>query len=255
MIPYIQIPAINLIGPLKLQPFGVLVVTGVLLGAWLFQKRAKEVNISEVCIYNTLWWLLFPGFIAAHIVEVLFYKPEAFTRDGLLALIKFWDGISSVGGLLGAMLGLCYYFLIQLKRTWWVEADLFVQSLILGWIFGRLGCAITHDHPGRHTDFFLAVRYPDGPRHDLGFYEFLFTLFILFPLSIWLYKKNPKPGVIAMVLSAIYAFVRFFLDFLRVDGVDMRYWNLTPAQYGCIILMAFCVYFFYTLRFRHNNNS
>jgi prolipoprotein diacylglyceryltransferase len=31
---------------------------------------------------------------------------------------------------------------------------------------GRLGCALAHEHPGRLSKSWLAVRYPGGARYD-----------------------------------------------------------------------------------------
>jgi len=65
-------------------------------------------------------------------------------------------------------------------------------GLAVGWVFGRLGCTTAHDHPGRHTGFLLAVRYPDGPRFDLGLYEFVFTLILT--IVLFRYARHPRPA-------------------------------------------------------------
>ena len=113
-------------------------------------------------------------------------------------------------------------------------------GLSVGWIFGRLGCTTAHDHPGRHTDFFLAVRYPEGPRHDLGFDEFLLTL--VMTAILFAYAKKPRPaGRIIGLFATMYAPIRFGLDFLRATDVarpDERYGGLTPAQWACMGALA-----------------
>jgi phosphatidylglycerol:prolipoprotein diacylglycerol transferase len=123
-------------------------------------------------------------------------------------------------------------------------ADSVALGLSIGWIFGRTGCFTAHDHPGRHTSFFLAVRYPDGPRHDLGLYELLFT--IVLAAFLFLYNRKPRPpGRIIGIAALTYAPVRFALDFLRATDVsrpDQRYFGLTPAQWACIATAALAVY-------------
>ncbi len=119
-------------------------------------------------------------------------------------------------------------------------ADSVALGLAVGWIFGRTGCFTAHDHPGRHTDFFLAVRYPDGPRHDLGLDELLFTIVIT--IVLFLYARRPRvPGRVIGLFATMYAPVRFGLDFLRARDValpDERYGGLTPAQWACMACLA-----------------
>ncbi len=120
--------------------------------------------------------IVFGGFIMAHLVSVIFYFPERI-RENPWVLLYIWSGLSSFGGFLGAALAFLY-FTRKEKIPALPYADSVALGLAVGWIFGRTGCFTAHDHPGLHTNFFLAVRYPDGPRHDLGLDELLFTIVI-----------------------------------------------------------------------------
>jgi len=88
------------------------------------------------------------------------------------------------------------------------------------------------------------VRYPEGPRHDLGFYELLFTL-VMTGILFW-YARRPRPaGRIIGLFATMYAPVRFGLDFLRATDVarpDERYLGLTPAQWACLATAGLGVY-------------
>jgi len=106
-------------------------------------------------------------------------------------------------------------------------------------VCGRLGCALVHDHVGTPSEFVLAFRFPNAPRHDLGLYEFLYTVVILVPAVVILDRRSRPPGTSVAVLALLYAPVRFLLDFLRqtdLSGADVRYHGLTVAQYGSIVL-------------------
>jgi phosphatidylglycerol:prolipoprotein diacylglycerol transferase len=241
MIPFFKAHAIPIYGSLQLQPFGLLVGTGVLLGAWLCKKRAKEAGIPEKEIQDAIFWAVVPGFIMAHWWTVFLYHTEWLDTKGWVVALKFWEGLSSFGGFFGAFLGMTFYF-TRLRKPWLKHAEIITQGLVLGWIFGRLGCTVVHDHPGNHTDFFLAVNYPDGPRFDLGLYEFLYTLLVLFPVSLIMHARKARTGMFLAVVILLYAPVRFVFDFMRVDDrleADARYLGLTPAQYGCIIAFVF----------------
>ena len=172
MVPYLEIPPL-MIGSLEFQPFGILVATGVVVGCWVAFRRAREYGLEERFVRIALWWVLVTAFLTSHFVEVLVYDPESVFSDPWI-LLKVSQGISSFGGFFGGLLGLFVYTRLY-KQPFARYTDVISLGLMTGWIFGRTGCYITHDHPGIHTDFFLAVAYPDGPRHDLGFYELLFT--------------------------------------------------------------------------------
>ena len=106
------------------------------------------------------------------------------------------------------------------------------------WTFGRLGCFTAHDHIGKASDFFLAVQFPGGSRHDLGLYEAIWTAGIA--SLFYAFRNRPvRPGFFLGLFSATYAPIRFVMDFLRntdLDQADVRWAGLTPAQYGMIVL-------------------
>src|SRR5262249_62423117 len=91
----------------------------------------------------------------------------------------------------------------------------------------------------RPSEFLLAVRFSDGPRHDLGLYELLYTVLVLVPAVVVLNRRSRPPGTSVAVLSLLYAPARFLLDFLRqtdLPGAAVPYLCLALAQYGCIVL-------------------
>ncbi len=241
MIPYY--PPIQFhLGPLTVHGFTLLVVTGVVVGAHLVFKRGEELGIPHSELRSMIHWALGAGFVAAHFVEIVFYSWDSLMAQGPLLLLKIWEGMSAYGGFFGAIIGIWIFSRFWGKHPFLLYCDLIIQGLVPGWIFGRLGCTLAHDHPGRLTDFPLAFAYPGGARHDLGFYELLYTLLVLFPLALAMHralrsKKIVPDGIYLAVMALAYAPVRFCLDFLRVgpeSGGDVRYLGLTPSQYACI---------------------
>ncbi|MBI3071847.1 MAG: prolipoprotein diacylglyceryl transferase [Deltaproteobacteria bacterium] len=247
MIPYWDYDPLLVLGPLKVHAFGLLVVTGVLVGSWVTRRHAIARGVDVKHLRDALTWLLVSGFVGAHLFAVIAYEPARTLADPL-RLIMFWDGLSSTGGFFGAFIGLGQYCRKK-KNAFGPIADVVALGLLVGWLFGRLGCFTAHDHPGLTTDFFLAVNYPrhlGGPRHDLGFYEFLVTL-ALFGVFEIVRRRPMKPGSLAALIGVAYAPPRFALDFLRLAPgdhptlhSDIRYAGLTPAQYVCIALLIGC---------------
>jgi len=241
MIPYINGHLFKIAG-IQIDWFGVLVALGVIIGDRIvvIQGRKRGLDDNDVKYMNAR--IVIGGFIVAHLVSVIFYYPQRI-RENPLVLINPFAGLSSFGGFLGAFLAFLYYTKkAAIDRLRY--ADSVALGLAVGWIFGRTGCFTAHDHPGGHTDFFLAVKYPEGPRHDLGLYEMLFTVVLTAILFVYNRQARP-PGRIIALAALIYAPARFLLDFLRATDValpDERYLKLTPAQWACLATVGLGVY-------------
>lgn len=252
LIPFFEAPEYTLIeripllgDPLKLQVFGPLVMTGVIVGWYQCLRFARTKKMDEWFVRDLMFTILISGFAFAHWVSVIFYFPERIAEDPLV-LLKFWNGLSSVGGFFGAWVGMIY-FLRKHKQPVMPYADLLMFGLIVGWVFGRSGCSAVHDHPGRVVPegTFLAVGpWRDGQwRYDLGFLELLYTL-ALFAYVYFLGKwEQRKPGWVVAVAAVSYAPVRFAMDYFRGDQ-DVRYAGLTAAQYFCIAFFAAGIWLF-----------
>ena len=242
MIPYIDIPPIKA-GPLDIYAFGILVMIAILVGNRVVLRRAGGYGIDPGLAQKAVLWVVLCGFIGAHLVDVLAYHPGRLAQDPLL-IIKFNKGLSSFGGFLGGFAGA---FLYARREGISVRAlfDPLSLGFVAGWPIGRMGCFLAHDHPGFNSDFFLAVAYPGGARHDLGFYEMLMAVVIFF-LFERLRRREFAPGSLILMVTAVYTPVRFFLDFLRLD--DVRYIGLTPAQIASIIFFAAAVFLLIRLK-------
>ena len=279
MIPYIHIPEAH-IGPLPIHPFGLLVATGVLTGTAMTTRRARTLGWDVNKLNSFVTWMLIAAFLLSHVLDSLFYHWDEVVKSPLY-ILKFWEGLSSFGGFVGAAVGIVLWRYVGIEngrlrvrptpQPLLPFADLVLSCLPLGWMFGRAGCASVHDHPGARAaaDTFLAVAYPthtgDGvvtklgfieliqghdPRFDLGLLEFFFTVILTVCFALTWRRRLPLGSyVIATALS--YAPVRFAMDFLRnpaSENGDTRYAGLTPAQYGCVGLFLIGVWMIFYVR-------
>jgi phosphatidylglycerol---prolipoprotein diacylglyceryl transferase len=250
-LPYIHLSTIH-IGPLPLEPFGIIVACGVMIGAEIATRYARRRAVDEDDVRSVIGWVVVCGFLGAHFFDTFFYEFDELKRDPI-RLVKIWAGISSYGGLLGGAVG----WLIFLKRhpgRWSaLFADICVVGFLPGFTIGRIGCSVVSDHVGSATDFVLGFDYPasfvakhgftEATRlHNLGFYELLFLIPVNV-LVLWLAFKRPRlPATfIAILTGALYAPVRFYLDFLRYEDSDPRYFHLTPAQWVSIAVFIAAV--------------
>jgi phosphatidylglycerol---prolipoprotein diacylglyceryl transferase len=238
LIPYLEAPNWHL-GPLPLGLFGVFAAAGITVAAEILVRQAKKRGLDPGPLAQYTPWGVGVGIATGHWVHLFFYHPEELAKSPLQAL-KIWDGLSSFGGLLGGILAAVVFFRWK-KIPFRRYADSFALGIAPGWGIARVGCFVVHDHPGIRTDFFLAVQFPGGARHDLGLYDAL-VLFALSALLFALRNQSWFNGRLLPVLALGYGVPRFFLDFLRawdLSYVDARHGNLTFAQFGALGLVAY----------------
>jgi len=235
MIPYFELkPFFGII-----QPFGLLVVCAILVGVFLMRRRAEQLGQDRRDAVDLATWFTVAGFVVAHLFDVVAYRFPEMLADPWLLVDPRRFSISSYGGFGGAVLGVLLWRWRR-GRPVWPLVDAAAFGLVPAWTFGRLGCFVAHDHPGRHSDFLLAVRYPGGSRHDLGLYEAIFA-FLLGVVFLWAFRRPRRVGTYLAVACLGYAPVRFLLDFLRatdVRGADPRFLGLTPGQYASLLLFG-----------------
>ncbi len=232
MIPYFEYHAI-VIGPVTLQVWGLWVSLGIICGVLLADRLAKKYFLALKLVWDLTVWALLAGLVGARLGHVLFYDPIYYFSHPA-EIFYFWQGgASSLGGFLGA--GLAIWIFVKVNKISWTDLsaylDIMAPGFWLGWAIGRIGCFFIHDHPGTLSNFMLAVKFPEGARHDLGLYDSILAWFLLAFCLVFLKKFHQQnSGKIFLFTAALYAFVRFWLDFLRV--ADTRYFYLTPAQWG-----------------------
>jgi phosphatidylglycerol:prolipoprotein diacylglycerol transferase len=260
MIPALEIYPIRF-GPLELQPFGVLVALGLFFGHELAKKRAPVYGVSRADLNGFGAWMLVCAFVLAHVLDEVFYHPDVL-RQRPWSILAIWDGMSSYGGFFGAIVGAVLwshvetsarapFFRVRRERRSLLAVSELVASIFpVGWMFGRAGCAVVHDHLGVLSSAPLAVQFGAGPttdyrwfalhhgelpRYDLGLLELFFTIALVVAFAATWRAKLPLGSYLA-ALCVVYPPVRFAMDFLRAtddDGGDARYLALTPAQWAC----------------------
>jgi len=235
-IPWFELPSLSL-GPFTIQSFGVLSALGILLATILMSRAARELGKDPQVPVDFAVVGVIAGVVGGHLVHLLAYHPEELREPWRIVML--WQGLSSMGGLLGGVIAAVVWF--RVKRIRFADyADAFALGMAPGWGVARIGCFTVHDHPGVLTSFPLAVQFPDGPRHDLGLYEAIVLLALGAVLWI-LHRRDRLRGGLLPLLAVVYGIARFLLDFLRARDVpyaDARHLGLTFAQYTAVALVV-----------------
>ena len=241
-----------MIGPVRIQVWGLFVALGVVLAVWLATREAKKRGLDWKKFSDVAFWIIVWSFIGARLGHVVFYE-WAYYSQHLVDIVKVWHGgFSSYGGFIGGTVS-GFILLKKYASNLLSYADCVALGLSGGWTIGRIGCFFIHDHPGTFTDFALAVQNADGEgaRHDLGLYDGILTG-VIFVILLAVNKRviarsdagatrQSYAGILMVILMVGYGFVRFFLDFLRATDLpqsDIRIYSLTPAQYLSIGLVV-----------------
>jgi phosphatidylglycerol:prolipoprotein diacylglycerol transferase len=263
-VPFFTFPPIDV--GLPIQPFGTIVFAGVAIGAVVLRAYGLRHGLDERDLGNLTLWIIVTGFVGAHLLDVVLYDRAEWAHDPLLPL-KLWAGISSYGGFLGGAIG--YALFVRAKRLpAGVVADTVVLGLLVAFSIGRIGCTLIHDHVGHATSFWLGTDYPRDElakrhllsafpgagevvrAHNLGMYELLYLIPVN-ALVLWLAFRRPHallPGGIAALTALLYAPVRFFLEFLRLELTDPKNFGLTFAQWGSIAAFAVAAFVLFRTR-------
>jgi phosphatidylglycerol:prolipoprotein diacylglycerol transferase len=263
------------IGPLDIHGFGILVALGFVFGSRVARNKAARDGLDPELINQVVSWIVAGVFIGGHLGHLLFYFPEEMandpqkfvtmfktlasgslpTADSLPELLKVWRGLSSFGGFIATVF-LIWLFFRKRNLTFWVYGDAIAYGMMTGWMLGRMGCFVAHDHPGIETNFWLGVAgicptsygNPAIACHDLGLYEAIWAGV----MAIWFAMKDKVPrhsGYFVGWMCVSYGPVRFVMDQFRHIETDTRYFDLTPAQY---LSMAVTVLGIWILRSRRN---
>jgi phosphatidylglycerol:prolipoprotein diacylglycerol transferase len=237
MIPYIAQPRFHAMG-LTFYAFGFLVAMALLAGWRMLRGRARRFGLDrgkvERLTFHMLWW----GYYGSHVLYlVLFRREELALRPWLL--LKPLDGIYSFGGIVCALLAALWFARrYQFTRTqFWRYLDAAGFVFPFSWTIARTGCAMAHDHVGVASTTWIAVRFPGGPRLDLGLIEALFTACLALCFLALDRRDWPAPFFCGL-LFVVYGSFRLWLDTLHTSpATPDRVFGWGAVALGCVLLI------------------
>jgi phosphatidylglycerol:prolipoprotein diacylglycerol transferase len=216
MIPYYPQPVLDL-GPLQIHAFGFLAAVAVVVGGRVILLRAHRQGIHVEQMFRFCFWVYVAAMVGAFFSKILWDDFPAVLLHPTL-LFKQELGVRSVGGIscgfLGALAWCRYHKLSALESM--RRLDIIAYAMPTGWIIGRLGCTLAHDHRGLASTSWIAVQFPEGPRYDLGLIEFLFLIVLV--IGFKLLDRKPRPvGFFFGLYGVVYGGFRAWLDTLHIQ--------------------------------------
>lgn len=234
---------------LPVMKYGLTMGTAIAVSVVILEKIRKKYYaevISDEMLYDLSFWLIIGGILGARFWYVILnLHYYSFHLSEILAIRQ--GGISIHGAILGGIAA----GLIYIKKhhlCFWKTADLFAFALPIGQAIGRWGNFFNSEAFGKPCDLPWKLYIPQENRpeqyiendyfHPAFLYESIANIFIFFILFFVLRKKySDKQGVIFCSYLILYSFVRFFIEFIRVDSV----FNIGVIPIAVVVSVIFAI--------------
>lgn len=224
-----MLPQLVTIGSFILPTYGVLVVTGLLVGLLIANRLGQSVGIDKDHVTNLGVYLALSAILGAKLFMILSdwgyylnYPSQIFSLATLRAGGVFY------GGLLAAF-ATAFWFSRKHGLRPMETADVFAPAVAIGHSIGRLGCFAAGCCWGKPTSMPWGITFTNPAArdyvgvplnihlHPTQLYEAGGTLLVgLFLL--WRSKKPHPPGVIVGLYLVVYSGFRFVVESFRAES-------------------------------------
>ena len=250
-------------GPIDIHWYGLLIVWGIIFAIALTFKLASYYNIKKETIVDLAFWLIISGVIGARIYFIFLELPYYLKYP--LNMFKPWQGGLAIhGAIIGGALALWLYAR-KYKLNFWLLASLIVPGLALAQAIGRWGNYFNQELFGYPTNLAWSVPIDLINRpfaylseqyfHPVFLYELLgnlliFIILIIIHLIIIRKVTSYELRVTSYKLLVIcylicYSFLRFFLEFWRIDETPIIFYLRFPQLISLIIILLSLIYLIY----------
>lgn len=228
--------------PIAVRWYGVLIMIGILLAAWLSTRRAQARGYDPEHVWNQLTIGLIMGVIGARLYYVIFTWDRF--AGNLLAIINLTTGGLAIhGALIGGVLAAVIYTRRH-HLSFWDWIDTCIPGFLLGQAVGRWGNFFNQEAYGVPTGLGFGLRidpaYRLPPFNDMQVYPpnvlfhptFLYeSLWCLIGVGVLLWldrrwgqphptaQRRLHPGDLFFVYVIYYSLGRFWIEALRVDSL------------------------------------
>lgn len=223
---------------LALRWYGVLVMFGVVVGAWLADKEINRRGEKGETIWDALVWVLIPGIIGARLWYVMnaTLGGNNYYMGTPIKILYIWEGgLHFFGGLLFGAIAL-YIYLRQQKLDVWLFLDAIAPAALIGQALARPANYINQELYGQPTNLLWGIQIQAKSRiaqyadlsqfpvattrfHPTFAYEMVLNilagLFLLWYARQ--YKERMKPGAVFGAWLVFAGLIRTFIEFFRPD--------------------------------------
>lgn len=254
--------------PITFTWYGVIVVTGLLLGAWIAEREVRRRGENSEALLDAMVWAVLVGIVGARlwfVANSALAGNTSYFEDPMSIIRPPIQGLHFFGGLLFGGIALVVF----LKRNGydtWLFLDAVAPAALLGQAFGRLGNFINQELYGPPTNLPWGIpieaihRLPQFPVSQYPFettrfhptfaYEMILNVLIVLFL-LWLSRRHAekmKPGTIFSAWLLLAGLSRTFIEFFRPDQARI---GETFVSYTMLVSLLMAIAGFAMLLARH----
>lgn len=243
-------PKIIDVGPITIHTYGILLAAAFIAGIWVTSRNARKAGVSPDAVWSMGLAVIFASLVGAKLLLLFsnydYYSQnprEIFSLSTLRSMGVYYGGL-----LLG--LAAAIWYVINRGISPWAMADAAAPGIALGQAIGRLGCLSAGCCYGKPTDLPWGIVFtsqyanynigvPLGiPMHPTQLYESAGAL-CLFGFLMWRLSRKHLLGQIILEYLALYAALRFVIEFFRDDDRGfVLYGLLSVSQLIAILILA-----------------
>lgn len=249
------------IGKLFIHFYGVIIMFGAVLAAWLATVEAKRRGHNPEVVWDVMPWLLIAGIIGARIWHIL-TPPASMVAMGITTQYYLTHPLDAINiragglGIPGAVMGgaLALWLYTRKKKLSFASwVDIIAPGLALAQAVGRWGNFINQELYGAPTDLPWAIFIEPSRRlveymdvayyHPMFLYESLWNLMNMAVLLILGRKLKEKlfRGDIFLIYLVIYPIGRFLLEFIRLDPSNVSGINANQTTMAIIAISSLII--------------
>jgi phosphatidylglycerol:prolipoprotein diacylglycerol transferase len=224
---------------ITLRWYGVLVMFGAVVGAWIAEKEIRRRGENGEAIWDAMVWVLPMGIIGArlwYIINDILGGGTGYTNDPVTMLYIWKGGLHFFGGLLFGAVTL-YFFLKKNGMDFWLFLDSIAPAVLIGQALARPANFINQELYGPPTKLPWGIlinnfdsrllqyrdltQYPleTARFHPTFAYEMILNILLALAL-LWIsrqYVEKMKPGAIFAGWLICAGLARTIVEFFRPD--------------------------------------
>jgi phosphatidylglycerol---prolipoprotein diacylglyceryl transferase len=224
--------------PIVLRWYGVLVMFGAVVGAWIAEKEIRRRGENGEAIWDAMVWVLPLGIIGARLWYVVnsILGGSTYYTDNPAKIINIPEGgLHFFGGLLFGAIAL-FFFLKNNGMDFWLFLDSIAPAVFIGQALARPANFINQELYGQPTKLPWGIHIDAGHRlaqyadlsrfpvdstrfHPTFAYEMILNILLALVL-LWIsrqYADKMKPGAIFSGWLVLAGLARAFIELFRPD--------------------------------------
>jgi prolipoprotein diacylglyceryl transferase len=239
------------IGPIPLHVYGILLAVGVVVAAWMTERRWVRWGHDGREWQDVVVWIVIGGVVGARLYHVA-TDSEKFRGDWLRVLEIWKGGLSIWGVVAGGLIAVLIVCRVKHLDTF-LLTDAIVPGLLAAQAIGRWGNWFNQELFGEPTKLPWGLEIDPAHRpsgyassttfHPTFLYESLYCLALL-GLLLWVERRwRLRTGQLSALYLATYCFGRFWLENLRIDEAKLVGPLRVNAWVSLIVMLAGIAWF------------